>query len=65
MASIQIVAMQPPDLEFAAAYTAAEGWLTQIRQVFEGFRAHDPEGCFVARTNGRRRLEALRSASVC
>ena len=52
--SIEIRTMQAPDLDFAAACTAAEGWLTQTRQVFEGFHAYDPEGCLVATADGMR-----------
>ena len=44
--------MQPEDLDFAAACTAAEGWRTQTRAEFEGFYAHDPEGCLIAEAAG-------------
>lgn len=40
------------DLDFAAGCTAAEGWASETRQEFEGFLAHDPDGCFVAEVNG-------------
>ena len=46
--------MQPPDLDFAAACTAGEEWLSETRQVFEGFYQHDAGGCFVARAAGKR-----------
>jgi predicted N-acetyltransferase YhbS len=36
------------DLDFAASCTAAEGWHTQTRAEFEGFYAHDPQGCLIA-----------------
>ena len=40
--------MLPSDLDFAAGCTAAEGWGSETRPVFESFLAHDPAGCFVA-----------------
>ena len=39
--------MTSADLDFAAACTAAVGWGSQ-RSAFEGFYAHDREGCLVA-----------------
>jgi ribosomal protein S18 acetylase RimI-like enzyme len=47
-----IRAMQPADLDFAAACTAAEGWSSEIRREFEGFFAHDPQGCLIAEAGG-------------
>jgi len=52
MTSVQIRLMQTGDLDFAAACTAAEGWRTQTRTAFEGFYAHDPEGCLIAEQGG-------------
>jgi ribosomal protein S18 acetylase RimI-like enzyme len=52
MTSVQIRAMHAGDLDFAASCTAAEGWRTQTRAEFEGFYAHDPEGCFLAEQEG-------------
>ena len=46
--AIIIRSMQPADLDFAAACTAAEGWSSEIRREFEGFFAHDPQGCLIA-----------------
>ena len=48
MTTLEIRPMRPEDLDFAASCTAAEGWRTQTRAEFEGFYAHDPEGCLVA-----------------
>jgi ribosomal protein S18 acetylase RimI-like enzyme len=52
MTFAQIRGMQPDDLDFAAACTAAEGWRTQTRAEFEGFYAHDPKGCLIAEVAG-------------
>lgn len=46
--------LQESDLTFAAQCTANEGWTTEIRTEFEGFLAHDPNGCFVAEAGGQR-----------
>ncbi len=46
--------MQCQDLDFAAGYTAAEGWASETRAQFEGFLAHDEGGCLVAEEEGRR-----------
>jgi ribosomal protein S18 acetylase RimI-like enzyme len=46
--------MQESDLSFAAECTANEGWTTEIRTEFEGFFAHDPNGCLVAEAGGQR-----------
>jgi ribosomal protein S18 acetylase RimI-like enzyme len=51
--AIIIRAMQPADLDFAAACTAAEGWSSEIRREFEGFFAHDPQGCLIAEAGGQ------------
>ncbi len=42
------------DLDFAASCTAAEGWRSENRPVFEGYLAYDPAGCLVAETSGER-----------
>jgi len=52
MTFAQIRAMHASDLDFAASCTAAEGWRTQTRAEFEGFYAHDPEGCLIAEAVG-------------
>lgn len=52
--NVVIRAMEPSDLNFAAARTAAEGWTGETRHVFEGFYAHDPQGCLVAAMGDRR-----------
>jgi len=46
--------MQPSDLDFAASCTAAEGWRSETRPVFEGYLAYDPAGCLVAEMSGER-----------
>jgi ribosomal protein S18 acetylase RimI-like enzyme len=46
--------MLPSDLDFAASCTAAEGWKSETRLVFEGYLAYDPAGCLVAETLGER-----------
>ncbi len=53
--NVTIRTMQPADLDFAAACTAAEGWTGETKQIFERFYAHDPQGCFLA-TMGERRV---------
>jgi GNAT superfamily N-acetyltransferase len=53
MIPIRVRPMQHSDLDFAAACTATEGWISETRQVFEGFYAHDPNGCFIAEIDGR------------
>jgi len=40
------------DMDFAASCAAAEGWVTETREEFEGFRAYDPNGCFVVEQAG-------------
>lgn len=52
--SIIVRHMLESDLDFAAACTANEGWISQTRTEFEGFLAHDPEGCFVVQAGDRR-----------
>ena len=52
--SIIVRHMLESDLDFAAACTANEGWTSQTRIEFEGFLAHDPEGCFVVQAGDRR-----------
>ena len=42
------------DLNFAAECTANEGWASETRTEFEGFFAHDPNGCLVAEAAGQR-----------
>jgi len=51
--NVTIRTMRSFDLGFAAACTAAEGWTGETRQVFEGFYAHDPHGCLIARMGDR------------
>jgi len=52
--SVTIRPMQPDDLDFAAACTQAEGWLSETRLEFEGFFQHDPGGCLLAQVDGQR-----------
>src|SRR5512136_2214277 len=42
------------DLDFAASCTAAEGWRSETRPVFEGYLTYDPAGCLVAEMSGER-----------
>jgi ribosomal protein S18 acetylase RimI-like enzyme len=46
--------MLPSDLDFAASCTAAEGWRSETRPVFEDYLSYDPAGCLVAETSGER-----------
>ncbi|MHB8054001.1 MAG: GNAT family N-acetyltransferase [Candidatus Aminicenantales bacterium] len=48
-----ICSMRSEDLAFAAECPAREGWTSETLDVFEGFFAHDPDGCFVAEDAGR------------
>lgn len=52
--SIIVRHMLESDLDFAAACTASEGWTSQTRGEFEGFIAHDPDGCFIVQAGDRR-----------
>ena len=40
--------MQPTDLDFCVENVTREGWLSETRETFEMFLAHDRDGCFVA-----------------
>jgi ribosomal protein S18 acetylase RimI-like enzyme len=44
--------MQAGDLDFAAACTAAEEWVSEDRTVLDGFFQHDPGGCLLAELDG-------------
>jgi GNAT superfamily N-acetyltransferase len=44
----------PADLDFAAGLTIGEGWASEVRSVFEGFFAYDPNGCFIAEADDQR-----------
>ena len=46
--------MQFSDLDFAAECTSLEGWKSETREVFEGFLAYDPNGCFIIEENSKR-----------
>lgn len=52
LANLQITAMQPGDLVFAAECTDMEGWVSENYAQFEIFYQHDPQGCFIARLEG-------------
>jgi len=54
MNQLLIRTMREDDLDFAAGCTAAEGWLTETREEFEGFLDYDHQGCFIAEWEGRR-----------
>ena len=47
MTPVHIRTMTPDDLDFATSCTRVVGWFAQ-RSEFEGFYAHDPQGCLVA-----------------
>jgi predicted N-acetyltransferase YhbS len=51
---MNIRAMTASDLDLAAELVAAEHWLSETRETFEAFLAHDPHGCFVGEFNGER-----------
>lgn len=40
--------MKISDLDFASSLALGERWLSETREEFEGFFAHDPAGCFIA-----------------
>ncbi len=44
--------MNPIDLDFAAGLVQAEGWRSETRLSLEDFLAHEPNGCFVAESDG-------------
>jgi ribosomal protein S18 acetylase RimI-like enzyme len=53
MGNVTVRTMQAADLDFAAWCTANEGWASETRAEFEGFWAHDPEGCLIAEAEGQ------------
>jgi GNAT superfamily N-acetyltransferase len=46
--------MRVSDLDFAVECTTSEGWMSETREVFEGFLAYDPSGCFIVEECGKR-----------
>ena len=52
LTGLKIHPMQAPDLDFAAACTAAEEWVSENRTVLDGFYQYDPGGCLVAELDG-------------
>lgn len=46
--------MRQTDLDFAATLTKKEGWESETRLELEGFLGYDPEGCFIAESQGDR-----------
>jgi ribosomal protein S18 acetylase RimI-like enzyme len=52
-ANLTIRPMQPTELDFAAACTAAEGWVSEDRQALQSFYHHDPHGCLLAELDGQ------------
>jgi ribosomal protein S18 acetylase RimI-like enzyme len=50
---LRIRPMRGDDVDFAAALTAAEGWVTESHEEFDDFRQHDPAGCLLAEWRGR------------
>jgi len=51
---MQIRLMCDSDLDFAVECARNEGWVSETREVFEGFFLYDPKGCFIAESEGRR-----------
>ncbi len=49
---ITLRTMTVDDLDFACALAKSVGWVSQDRVVFEIFFERDPNGCFVAQTEG-------------
>lgn len=52
--SITIREMRTEDLAFAAECTAAEGWVSENRDMLDIFFLNDPQGCLLAEENGQR-----------
>ncbi len=52
LSGLAIRSMQAGDLDFAAACTAAEEWVSEDRTVLDGFLQHDPGGCLIAELEG-------------
>lgn len=50
---LRIRQMTAADLDFAVQCTVAEGWMSETREVFEGFLEHAPEGCFLGEVRSR------------
>lgn len=50
---MQIRLMRDSDLDFAVQCAQNEGWVSETREVFEGFFLFEPGGCFVAESDGR------------
>ena len=44
--------MTTKDLDFAAECTLAEGWISETKEVFEGFLLYNQKGCFIAEESG-------------
>ncbi|NTU76006.1 MAG: GNAT family N-acetyltransferase [Anaerolineaceae bacterium] len=53
MTEVNIRAMRPADVAFAAHCTAAVEWASEDRAVFDMFYAHDPTGCLLAELDGK------------
>jgi len=45
--------MLASDLDFCVECVTREGWLSETRETFEGFFAHDPNGCLIAEEDSR------------
>ncbi len=52
VSGMRIRPMTSADLPFAAECTRREGWVSEGRDLFEGFLANDPEGCVIAEAAG-------------
>jgi predicted N-acetyltransferase YhbS len=52
LANLVIREMRPADLQFAAACTSGEGWVSENLLTLEGFFLHGPHGCLVAESGG-------------
>jgi ribosomal protein S18 acetylase RimI-like enzyme len=52
--SMTIRTAHTTDLDFFVECVTNEGWLSETRLGFEGFFAHDPDGCFIAEAEQQR-----------
>jgi ribosomal protein S18 acetylase RimI-like enzyme len=50
---LSIRVMKETDLTFAAACTAAEGWVSENQTTLEGFFIHEPKSCLIAELEGQ------------
>ncbi len=50
---LRIRPMTAADIDFALQCTIAEGWISETRDLFEGFLEYAPEGCFLGEVDNR------------